>query len=259
MAARVKRAAQRTDRPGIGGAGGHVLRLERVLADTALDRLEVLPATLGLACDVIFAVGRPSDQGRGDEGDRQRHEGRERLRRRPEQAVERRDRDDGRDRHGADADRIDVVEMRALELDVLRAQAERLVDDEIGDQCTNPGNRDVGVERQRLLQRLVDADFHQQQRHHDVEHQPDHAAGMAVRQPREEIRPRDRAGIGVGDVDLELGQDHESAGQGQREIRLRQHVAEGFEIHVRGFRGMFVGDAMAQRKVGQERSGQQFQ
>ena len=68
--------------------------------------------------------------------------------------------------HGADADRIDVVEMRALELDVLRAQAERLVDDEIGDQRADPGDRDVGIERQRLLQRLVDADLHQQQRHH---------------------------------------------------------------------------------------------
>ena len=51
--------------------------------------------------------------------------------------------------------------MRALELDVLRAQAERLVDDEIGDQRADPGDRDVGIERQRLLQRLVDADLHQ--------------------------------------------------------------------------------------------------
>ena len=213
VAARIERAAQRTDRAGIGRAGGHVLRFERMLADTALDRFQVLPAPLRLARDVIFAVGGPGDQRRGDKGDGQRDERRQRLRRRPEQAVERADRDDGGDRHRADADRIDVVEMRALELDMLRAQAERLVDDEIGDQRADPGDRDVGIERQRLLQRLVDADLHQQQRDQHVEHQPDHAAGMAVGQAREEIRPGDRAGIGVGDVDLELREDDEGAGQ----------------------------------------------
>ncbi len=255
VAAGVKRTAERTDRAGIGGAGGHVLRLERMLADTALDRLEILPASFGFARDVIFAVGRPCDQGRGDEGDRQRHEGGQRFCRRSEQAVERADRDDGRDQHRADADRIDVVEMRALELDMLRAQAERLVDDEIGDQRADPGDRDVGIERQRLLQRLVDADFHQQQRHHHVEHQPHHAAGMAVRQPREEVRPRDRAGIGVGDVDLDLREDDEGAGQGQRQIRLRQHVTKRLEIHVRGLGGVLVGDAVAaaRRRRGRSR------
>ena len=140
--------------------------------------------------------------------------------RRSEQAVERADRDDGGDRHGADADRVDVVEMRALELHVLRAQAERLVDDEIGDQRADPGDRDVGIERQRLLQRLVDADLHQQQRDQHVEHQPDHAAGMAMGQAGKEVRPGDRAGIGVGDVDLDLREDHEGAGQRQRQIAV---------------------------------------
>ena len=161
--------------------------------------------------------------------------------------------------HRADADRIDVVEMRALELDVRRAQAERLVDDEIGDQRADPGDGDVGIKRQRLLQRLVDADLHQQQRDQHVEHQPDHAARMAMRQAREEVRPGDRAGIGVGDVDLELRQDHEGAGQRQRQIRLRQHIAKRLEIHVRRFGGMFGGHAVAERKEGQERAGQQLQ
>ena len=259
VAARVERTAQRADRSGIGGARRHVLGLERMLANTALDRFEILPAPLRLARDVIFAVGGIRDERRGDEGHGQRDERRQRLRRRSEQAVERADRDDGGDRHGADADRVDVVEMRALELHVLRTQAERLVDDEIGDQRADPGDRDVGIERQRLLQRLVDADLHQQQRHQHVEHQPDHAAGMAMGQAGKEIRPGDRAGIGVGDVDLELRQDHEGAGQRQRQIRLRQHVAKRFEIHVRRFGGMLGGHAMAERKEGQERSGQQLE
>ena len=65
------------------------------------------------------------------------------------------------------------------------------------------------------LDRRIDADLHQQQRDGHVEHQPHHAARMAVRQAREEIRPGDRAGIGVGDVDLELRDDHQQPGRRQ--------------------------------------------
>ena len=259
VAARVERTAQRADRAGIGRTRRHVLGFEGVLADAALDRLDILPTSFRLARDIVFSVGRIGDRGRSDERHRQRHEGRQRLRRRPEQAVERRDRDDSRNRHRADADRIDVVEMRALEFHLWRTQAERPIDDEVGHQRADPGNGDVGIERKRLLQRLVDADLHQQQRHQHVEDQPHHAAGMVVGQPREEIRPGDRAGISVGDVDLELRQDHESAGQGQREIRLRQHVAERLQIHVRRLGGVLGRYAVAQREIRQERSGEQFQ
>src|SRR5690242_18701981 len=115
VAARIERAAQRADRAGVGGTGGHVLWLERVLADTALDLFDILPAPPWLARDVIFPIGRPGDQRGGDEGYRQRHERRQRLRRRPEQAVERTDRHQGGDQHRAHADRIDVAEMCALE------------------------------------------------------------------------------------------------------------------------------------------------
>src|SRR5262245_22902594 len=116
----VERAAQRADRAGIGGAGGHVLRLEGMLADAALDRLDILPAPFWLSRDVVFPVRRPGDQRRGAERNRPRHKSRKRLRGWAEQAVKRADRDDSGDQHRADADRIDVAEMRALELDVLR-------------------------------------------------------------------------------------------------------------------------------------------
>ncbi len=212
MAAGIERAAQRADRTGIGWTGSHVFRFERMFTDTALDRFEVLPAPLGFSRDIILSTRRPRDHRRGQECHGQRHEWRKRLRCGSKEAVECADRNDRRDRHRADADRIDIVEMRALELHVLRAQAERLVDNEIGDQRADPCDGDVRVERQRLLQRLVDADLHQQQGDQHIEHQPHHAAWMAVRQAREEIRPCDRACIGVGDVDLELRQDDERAG-----------------------------------------------
>ncbi len=149
--------------------------------------------------------------------------------------------------------------MRALELHVRRAQAEWLVDHEIGHQRADPGDGDVGVERERLFQRLVDADLHQQQGDEHVEDQPDHAAGMAVGEAGKEIRPCDRTCIGVGDVDLQLREDHEGAGQRQSEVRLRQHVAKCFEIHGSRLRGMLVCDAMAHCKEGQERAGQQLE
>jgi hypothetical protein len=189
---------------------------------------------------------------------KQGYERRQCLGRGAEQAVEGADRHHGGGQHGADADRVDVVEMRALELHLLRAQPERLVDDEIGDQRADPCNRNVRVQRQRLLQRLVDADFHQQQRDQHIEHQPDDAAGMAVGEAREEVRPGDRARIGVGDVDLELRQDHEGSCQSERQIRLRQHIAKRFEIHMRGLGGVLGRNAVGQCEIGEERAGQQL-
>src|SRR5258708_12965419 len=69
VTARIQRTAQRADRAGIGRAGGHVLGLERMLADTALDRLEVLPPPLWLAPDVIFSLPGPAHPRRPDNSD----------------------------------------------------------------------------------------------------------------------------------------------------------------------------------------------
>jgi hypothetical protein len=55
-----------------------------------------------------------------------------------------------------------------------------------------------------MFNRLVDAEFHQQQSDGDVEDQPDDAARVVVDQAGKEVRPGDRTGIGVGDVDLHL-------------------------------------------------------
>ena len=168
--------------------------------------------------------------------DDQRDECRQRLQRRSEHAREApRSPAAVASQHGADADRIDVVKMRALELDARRAQAQRLVDHEIGDQRADPGDGDDRVEAEDVLEHFEDAELHQQQRDGDVEHQPHHAAGMAMREAREEIRPGDRARIGVGDVDLELRDDDEGAGEGERHLRRGKHVLESDEIHLRRF------------------------
>ncbi len=81
--------------------------------------------------------------------------------------------------------------MRPLEFHMLRSQTERLVDDEIGDKRADPCDCNIGIKRECLLKRLIDAYLHQQERDQNIEHQPYHAAWMAMRQSREEIRPRD--------------------------------------------------------------------
>jgi hypothetical protein len=56
---------------------------------------------------------------------------------------------------------------------------------------------------------------------------------MAVREPREEVRPRQRARIGVGEVDLHLRHHHEEHGDAEHPGRIAQHVREAREVHLR--------------------------
>ena len=75
---------------------------------------------------------------------------------------------------------------------------------------------------------------------------------MAVGQAREKIRPGDGAGIGVGDVDLELRDHHEQAGEEDRPLPRRHHVAEGDHIHLRRLGRLIVGHALPQGEHRQE-------
>ncbi len=258
VAAGVERAAQRADRPRIGRAEGHVLGLEFVFADGAADTVKLLPIGPRLARQVVFALGRPSDGWCCDEWHEQRDEDGKRLRRGAEQAGGRGECQRRRNAHGADADRVDVEKMRPLELDSRRRQAEALVDGKIGDDRAQPGDGDDGKQAERHLQRPVDAEFHQHQRDGDVEDQPDDAAGMAVGEPREEVRPGQRPGIGVHDVDLELRHHDEGGGQEQHEILPGNHIAEGDPVHLGGLGGMLRRNPVAERQHRQERAEEQL-
>ncbi len=90
-------------------------------------------------------------------------------------------RDAGRQRHGAKADRVDIVEVGALEFDAGRGEAKRLVDEEIGGDRAKPCHGDNRKDAQGLLEQPVDAKLHQEQRNRHVEDEPDDAARMAVR------------------------------------------------------------------------------
>ena len=87
--------------------------------------------------------------------------------------------------------------MRALELDIGGRQAQGFVDHQVGHQGADPGDGDVGVKPQDLLQGVEDAEQHHEQRDGDVEHQPHHAARMAVGDAGKEVRPGQGAGVSV--------------------------------------------------------------
>jgi len=122
-AAGLERAAQRADRARIGRAVRHVLRLELVLADGASDGRSARPSLPRRAGDVKASLGDVGNGGRHHKGDEQGKEGRKRLQRGPNAPIWLWS-DDRRSEHRADPDRVDVIEMRALELDAGGAQAD---------------------------------------------------------------------------------------------------------------------------------------
>ena len=82
---------------------------------------------------------------------------------------------------------------------------------------------------------------------------------MAVGQPREEVAPRQRARVGVGDVDLELRDDDEQRRRRDRPAVLREDVLVGGEVHLVGIDRAFRRHRMADREVGQQRAAQHLQ
>jgi hypothetical protein len=190
-------------------------------ASKACSQIRQVPAAVpgvGAAGKVEAPTGQKRD-GRGcDEGDAEGEEAGEGRGGGPEETDMGREREDAAERGGAGTHGVDVVEMSAAELDAPRAEAERLVDHQIRGDRRDPGGGDMAVEGERAFERSEDAELHQHQRDGDVEHQPHHAAGVAVGEPREEVRPGDRARIGVRHVDLELREDDEGRRQQEREF-----------------------------------------
>jgi hypothetical protein len=157
---------------------------------------------------------------------------------------------------GAHADRVDVVQIGAAELDAGRTQAQRLVDDQVGDDGGDPGNGDVRVQSQHLVQRLEDVQLHQQHGDQRVEDGPDHAARMAVRQARKKIRPRQRAGISVGHIDFYLRDDDEQRRGGQRQGGIVEYLLEAGQVHARGIDRLQQRHGLADGQVSQQRAAQ---
>ncbi|MND61051.1 hypothetical protein D3C80_522970 [compost metagenome] len=185
----VERTAERADRRGIGWTPGHILRLEIMFANRTGDGELILPGPTRLAGEVIFAAGFPCDQRRDDKGYEQRDIGRERRDDSTERTKMGGYGDKGGNGHCSRADRIDVIKMGALELDTGWRQAKTFVDKQICGDRAQPGHGNDGENTERLFQHFVDAELHQEEADADIEYEPHNATGMAVRQPRKEVRP----------------------------------------------------------------------
>ena len=253
-AARFECAAERANGGAVGRAPGHVFRFERVLADRAVHGLPRCPARADGACEVVFSLRDPRDQRRAQERGEERNEGRKGLQCRAEDPCVGRDAQGRCNHRGAQSHGVEIVQMGALEFDVAWAQAQWLVDHQIGHQRAHPGNRNVAVKTQHLLERTERAQRHQQHRNQHVEHQPDHAPGMAVGEPRKEIRPGERARVGIGEIDLELRDDDKDRRHRQHPRRVVQHVGETDLVHVRRLHRLRRRNLVLQRDEGQKRT-----
>ena len=230
VAARIEAAAQRADRTLVGRAVRHVLGFVFLFADHAGAGMDVGRR----ARNVVLAARGQRDQWRGDKSGHQRDEGGKRLRLHAEGAHERGHRQDRRQYHRTHAHRVDVVQVGAAELDAPGAQAQRLVDHQVGHHGGNPRDGDVRVQAQHLVQRLEYVELHQEHGDQRVEHGPHHATRVAVREARKKIRPRQRTGIGVGHVDLDLRDHHQHGGGQQRQLRMVEHQPETVQVHMGG-------------------------
>ena len=287
FATRVERAAQRADGAAVGRAMGEVVALVVALADHAAREPSIgaaLDATrsgrsqrrpgpwrlrasskvcrrrrLGVSCQVVAALRPPRDERRDDQCRDECDQRRERLCQRPERAEVGGDREQRGHAHRAHAHRVDVVQMRTLELDAGRRPADPLVDHQVGHHGHHPADGDVRVEAEHLAERLEHVELHQHQRDQRVEHHPHHAARVAVREPGEEVRPGERAGVGVGDVDLELRHEHEEGRGRDGEAVLREHRVVGHEVHLRRVDRSVGRHRVADGEVGQQRAGQHLE
>ena len=217
-------------------------------------------AVLGvLARDVVATLRHPPDERRGREGDEQGQERRVHLRHGAEGAEVRGDGEQRGERHRPAPDRVDVVEVGALELDEGRADAQGLQHHEIRNERAHPGARDVGVDAEHRFERLEDPEQHQQQRDEHVEHQPGHSPGVVVRDPGEEVPPRERARVGIGDVDLDLRDDDEHGRHEDDEGGIVEHELVGLDVHVHRLHGLGEAALVAHHDIGEQAAGEDLE
>src|SRR5690606_630786 len=182
VAARIQRAAQRTNVTCISGAVSHILTFEFMFTDTAVDGALGRRYLNDWACDVIPALCAPGDEWRNNQGGEQGDKVRQCLRDIPHNTQLAGDADNGSHQHAAEANGVDVIQMSAFELDMLRAEAQGFVDYQIRHLHPQPCHLNNDIHTECLLQRVVNYQLHQQQGNGDIEHQPHHTARMTVRQ-----------------------------------------------------------------------------
>ena len=99
---------------------------------------------------------------------------------------------------------------------------------------------------------------HQQRGDRDVEHQPDDPPRVAVGEPREEVRPGKRSGVGVRDVDLDLRQHDKEHRHRHHPGGIVKNVGKPRQVHTRRLAGLLRRTLLLQHQEGEERAAQHF-
>ena len=160
--------------------------------------------------------------------------------------------------HGANAYRVDVIKVGAFEFNAFGREPQRFVDHQVGHHRHHPGNGDVGVQPEHFAQCLEHIHLHQHEGDQGVEHHPHHAPGVAVREAREKVRPGQRAGIGVGHIDLELRDHHKQRGRRYRHAVAGEHILVSGQVHLVRVDGAIWRHHVADGQVSQQHTAQHF-
>ena len=168
------------------------------------------------------------------------------------------DADDGRQQHGTNPHRIEVIQVRAFELHIRGADAERLVDHQIRRQAAQPADRYQRENSQHALERAINSQLHQDQRNAHIEHQPYHPSRMAAGKPREKVRPSDGARVSVGHIDLHLRDHHHHPGEDQRHGGRLGEIVEHHLVHIHRVRCLQCRCTAGDGQIGEEGAEQHF-
>jgi hypothetical protein len=75
---------------------------------------------------------------------------------------------------------------------------------------------------------------------------------------RKKVRPGQRAGIGVGNVDFDLRHDHEQHDRRQCQTRIGENVRKTDEVHLCWFAGLVDADLVLQCEKREKRATQEL-
>ncbi len=211
------------------------------------------------ARQVVAALRGPGDQRRGDEGHHQGHHGREGLRQLAQPAHVGHHRHQRGQAHRAHAHRVDVVQVARLNSMPLGDQPSGLLITRSATTAiiqaiamleyrpsTLPSAWNTFISISMKAIRVLNTT-------HTTR------PGWLCVSREKEVRPRQRAGIGVGDVDLELRDHHEQGHRADGPRGRRENLLPRHQVHLVRVHGALRGNGIADRQPGQQRPAQHLQ
>ena len=204
----------------IHGGGGIPRRVIARLGDAVIHLL-----------NIVAPAGKEPHQRGHDKGNDQRNQRRERRQRRPQQTEEGADRQPGGQTKGDHAHRVNVVDHAATILRLRRRQLEQaFIKGDVGRHHHDPGDGEVGVKAEDPRQGAEHIALHQCQGNRQVDHHKNNPSRIAFGGAGPGAGPRQRAGVGIGDVNFDLRDHHQHHRQRQGQPAGHQVIEDADEL-----------------------------